>query len=339
MSSLIVEVVSVSDVVPHSNADALDIAIIKGWQTVVKKGTVNKGDTVIYVPPDVLLPDNISEKWGVKKYLGKNGRVLPARLRGEMSLGFIVPVEKINGKIPEIGENVAENLGIEKYEPEYPFNSDMFTVQSPVFFSYTNIENYENFFYWLKCGEEIVATEKIHGTNSRIGKIRNEDESKIVAGTFGNQIADGVDNMYTIPMTENVIEMLNVLYDKYNANSVIIYGEIYGKVQSLRYGCDKSYRYKAFDISVDNTYIDYDQFVNVCNEYHVEMVPLLYRGEFTDDIVKELCEGNTTVGGDHIREGIVIKPTVERRNGGKRVILKKINPDFRLKAHKMSDSH
>jgi hypothetical protein len=46
MSSLIVEVSRIERVLPHANADALELAHIKGWQCVVPKGRYAAGDLV-----------------------------------------------------------------------------------------------------------------------------------------------------------------------------------------------------------------------------------------------------------------------------------------------------
>jgi len=38
---------------PHSNADALEIAKIKGYSSVVKKGNFVTGQLIVYIPEDV----------------------------------------------------------------------------------------------------------------------------------------------------------------------------------------------------------------------------------------------------------------------------------------------
>ena len=52
MSSLIVEVCRIDRVLPHPNADLLELAHIKGWQCVVPKGKYAAGSLVTYVPID-----------------------------------------------------------------------------------------------------------------------------------------------------------------------------------------------------------------------------------------------------------------------------------------------
>ena len=50
MATLIVEVCRIDRVLAHPNADALELAHIKGWQCVVPKGRYAGGTLVTYVP-------------------------------------------------------------------------------------------------------------------------------------------------------------------------------------------------------------------------------------------------------------------------------------------------
>ena len=55
------------------------------------------------------------------------------------------------------------------------------------------------------------------------------------------------------------------------------------------------------------------------------------RGPFSKEILPNLAEGKAFQG-EHIREGVVIRPIKERFDYGPgRVILKKINPDYLLR--------
>jgi hypothetical protein len=51
--------------------------------------------------------------------------------------------------------------------------------------------------------------------------------------------------------------------------------------------------------------------------------------------VKEICEGDTTLAGDHIREGGVIRPVKERTHPavGGRLVMKYINDAYLLGKH------
>src|SRR4051812_36586251 len=110
MSSLIVEVSQIDAINKHPNADAIELAVIKGWQCVVPKGKYRAGDRVVYVPVDALMPIPLADAIGITKYLS-NGRVRCARLRGEPSFGVIMDLAE---PAWDVGRDVAEHYGITK---------------------------------------------------------------------------------------------------------------------------------------------------------------------------------------------------------------------------------
>mgnify|MGYP001767559151 FL=1 len=117
-----------------------------------------------------------------------------------------------------------------------------------------------------------------------------------------------------------------------------ILGEVYGKgVQDLTYGADKP-RFRAFDIYIgppgQGRYLDYAEFVNVCQYVGIERVPTLYNGPFSKEKMLEMTDGMESVSGNakNIREGIVIKPIHERNDYELgRVILKSVSEKYLLR--------
>ena len=82
-----------------------------------------------------------------------------------------------------------------------------------------------------------------------------------------------------------------------------------------------------------------DAFFGACAEFGVETVPVLYRGPYDLGTIKVLSEGPTTLGADHIREGVVVKPAAERTDPKVgRVCLKYIGDPY-LFAKNITDSH
>jgi RNA ligase (TIGR02306 family) len=122
---------------------------------------------------------------------------------------------------------------------------------------------------------------------------------------------------------------------------VIVYGELFGAgVQSLRYGLDNDWDLRVFDIYLcdEDRYANFDEMLEWCEKFGLPTVPLLYRGAFSADTLAQWTTGRSAtalrLGGDHITEGVVVKPATERwdfDNGLGRVILKSINPDYLLK--------
>jgi len=100
MSEVTVTIEQIKSVESHPNADRLEIARVAGTQTIILKGQFQAGDSVIYFPPDILLPGDVSDQLGVTQYLKTalwEGfrfpcRVAATRLQGVPSYGFIQPV-------------------------------------------------------------------------------------------------------------------------------------------------------------------------------------------------------------------------------------------------------
>jgi RNA ligase (TIGR02306 family) len=113
---------------------------------------------------------------------------------------------------------------------------------------------------------------------------------------------------------------------------VVLFGEVYGKVQSLRYGVDAGIRFAAFDLLIDGKYADYDVFVETCARHGVATTPPLFHGAFSLETIRALAEGRTAMpGADHIREGVVVRPVRERLDPKiGRVILKYVGDGYLL---------
>ncbi len=342
MSAVIVEVAEVEDVVPHTNADRLCLARIKGWQTVIGKRPdgspqFQKGDKVVYIPPDATVPREMADKLGITSYLAERTNlegdrelvVKQVRLRGEPSYGFLVLPDD---SAWELGRDVREHYGIGKYRPPVKFSAGDSEATHPLFQRYTDIENLRNFPTAFNEGEEVVVSEKIHGTNARIGYV----EGLLVAGSHGLQRKrpepeEMATNTYWSPATlDGVMKLLDTLKDEHQV--VILYGEVYGsKIQKLHYGKRGTLGFAAFDLYLDERYVGYDEFKDTCERFGVETVPVLDRGPFSLERVRSLASGRTLLDDDHIREGVVVRGVDERLDPKiGRLILKYLSDEYLL---------
>ncbi len=335
MSDLVVEVVAIDAVNLHPNADKLELAIVKGWQVVVGKGEFTAGDKVVYVPPDAVLPVEVSDHLGVTKYLSHQ-RVRAVKLRKEPSFGFVFRPDGFRDVGPDtpIGDDVAERFGITKYDPPPVLCVGDNTQQHPMFHKYTDIQNLRNWPHVFDDGEAVVITEKIHGTNSRVGSVLGT----LAAGSHNLQKADPGEELwksstYWYPMSlPQVRSLIMEVAAKDGVQSVILFGEIYGKVQELRYGHPNDLAYAAFDLAINGQYVDVEAFEDYCDRHGVTRVPVLSRTSFSMEAVKAVASGPSTVpGATNVKEGCVIKP-VKDRNHVKigRVVLKYIGDEYML---------
>ena len=339
MSSLIVEVCEILSVESHPQADRLEIAVIKGWRTVIGKGQFKAGDKVVYLPPDCIIPTIISDRWNVTKYLSSvkengvvvGGRVKVARLRGEPSYGFVV--------VPEqdwtVGTDVAAHFGITKWEPSISSTDGDSEREHPAFHKYTDWENINNFPDLIQDEEIVEISEKLHGKNLRLGLIRIPDENgnfsfEFMAGSHDVRRKEfcilnktkinsetGEKETYQVTKKSQFWEV----YDKYpnlkdmlqyisqNQHDVVIFGEIFGSsVQDLTYNMKNGeWDFRLFDISVNGKYMDADQRIQNCQKFNIPTVPILYVGPFSRTKINEYVSGNTTLCDNQIREGVVVK--------------------------------
>jgi RNA ligase (TIGR02306 family) len=116
-------------------------------------------------------------------------------------------------------------------------------------------------------------------------------------------------------------------------------------VQDLTYGAqakhDEKLGFRVFDIYVGiklngGGYLSDAQLEAACRGMGLPRVPVLYRGPFSRKVLDEYTNGKETVSGKgmHIREGIVIRPVIERKDDSLgRVQLKSISEKYLLRAN------
>jgi len=356
MSDFQVNVVEISALTPIEGADKIELATVYSYQSVVQKGSYKVGDKVFYLPEASLLPQNIVEELNmVGKLPGPDkNRIKAIRLRGCLSQGILLPIKDRKLHL-DPNYNYVEDLKIQKYEPKVPvsMSGEMVYIGEENTISY-DIENYKKYPDVIQIGEEVVVTEKIHGTFCMIGYIPTlnnpevfHDGNLIISskglGAKGMVFKRGeknISNVYckTVHELEAIhgsLTTLKILAKAYG-EPVFILGEVFGKgVQDLHYS-SQTPQFRAFDIYVgrrgQGKFLNYPEFISFCTEAKIEPVPMLVMGHF-DKGMLELANGYTTVGREHIREGVVIKPIINRTDSKLfgRVILKHVSTDYLLR--------
>ena len=172
MAESFVKLAQIEEIVPHPNADTLEICRLGGWYVISKKDIYHVGDWAIHFPPDIEIPRELAEELGVAGYLSwksgaTHGRVKATSIRGQVSYGFLSQ-NKWNAK-PD--EDLKERLAIRRWEPaeESPGSGRMlsgdFAKKHPIFNPHYDVENMRNYKNTFIPGEECVATEKADGTS------------------------------------------------------------------------------------------------------------------------------------------------------------------------------
>jgi len=95
MQESLVNIFEVLELHKIPDADAIELAIVNGWQCVVGKGSVKVGQKVTFISPDSLLAKEVMETSfpNLKLSPDKEGwsRIKTIRLRGQISQGLVHP--------------------------------------------------------------------------------------------------------------------------------------------------------------------------------------------------------------------------------------------------------
>lgn len=347
MSTFSCSIVLLDGRTPHPWADTLECVQVDGFTVVVKKGLFNNGDIALYIPEQAIVPDHMLDEMGLLGALtGPGNNVVRAKkIRGVLSQGLLYPISW--DLVANVGDDIADFFGIKKYEPTIPvqFGGDL----SPCIYTKSyDIENIKKYPDVLLDGEEVVITEKIHGTWACFAFIPHKEDSPFLVTSKGLSNKRLIFKDLSLPSKNVYIRMFHslrleeILPVVAGGKSLYVFGEIYGKgVQDLSYEAAQP-RFRAFDIFVGNSYdgtgkfLDYEQKQFVFSRLGVDSVPVLYKGEYSKETLDHFTNGMEEVSGaqSHIREGVVVFPAMERdSNKIGRVILKSISRDYLLRKH------
>jgi RNA ligase (TIGR02306 family) len=354
MSSFFVKVERLK-IEPHHNADALEIARVGAYMSIVRRGDFVTGDLAAYIPEQAVVPQGLLQEMGLEGRLaGKDkDRVKAIKLRGVLSQGLCYRAK------PEWreGDDVTAALGITKYEPPIPtaMSGAVYAAGLERCMRY-DIENVKRFPEALEAGEEVVFTEKLHGTWAQLGLIPEADAHPehgplVVASkgfaskglAFIPDAEENAQNLYLrVARRFEVEAKLRAAFPN-SAAPVFVLGEIFGSgVQDLSYGAsarqDDALGLRVFDIYIgtpgQGRYLDDAELEATCATLGLARVPVVYRGPFSAEVMEAHTKGKETVSGRalHLREGVVIRPVRERSHDGLgRVQLKSVSEDYLLR--------
>jgi RNA ligase (TIGR02306 family) len=142
---------------PHPNADKLEVARIFGFTCCVAKDQFKDGQLAVYIQPDSVVDSTRPEF----EFLAGHERIRVKRLRGIVSMGLLLPAP--DGA--QEGEDFADYFGVTHYEPPLPGSSCGEVEGGPVgiYAPKYDVESMFRHKHLFIPGEEVIATEKIHG--------------------------------------------------------------------------------------------------------------------------------------------------------------------------------
>ena len=327
------------DIVPHPNADALELGVIGDYRSCVRKGDYTPGQLVAYIPEGSIVPDGLIEEMGLTGRLAgsKHNRVKAVKLRGVLSQGLVYPMADVAE-----GEDVTERLGITKYAPPIPtsMSGEVWNAHGRTL--RYEIENIKKWPLLLREGETVSITEKLHGTWCCLGLNNGEPiiSSKGVSArglAFKVGPEDNLRNLYVKMWRQYESTIREVAKLVGGEVGGYVLGEIYGPgVQDLKYG-EKKAAFRVFDIYAGEPpagrFLSAEELRQLTGGFDdLELVPSIYDGPYWPAEVSAMSQGQTTLGGGHVREGVVVRPIKERDDDlAGRVILKSVNEKYLLR--------
>lgn len=327
---------------PHPNADKLELGKVGAYQVVVQKGIYSDGDEVVFVPEKSVLTGALREQFANYLVGPEKNRVKAITLRGELSCGIILSPDVVRRdaghlihELP-IGEDLSARMGITKYEPPIPSNlaGEVEPLPDGVLLGQHDCEQFGIYVDQLTPGEDVVITEKLHGSQA----IYYMHPSKGIAwcsskGLLGRGLVlkQTQDNAYwqAAPEIWYRIGRMSSAGLCSIEDAVQVFAELipcqggnwmYGQTQKTL---------RVFDVRVNNVSVPVDQLGIVWTDL---WVPILYMGPLDIAEARALREGMEQVSGKelHIREGVVVRPYIDRRaSDARRLVLKLINPKYK----------
>ena len=367
---------TVTEIRAIEGADNIELAIVGGWNAIVKKGEINAGSLVAIATTDAVIPQELSDKMGVTSYLRKGQRVRTVKLRGVYSECLIIPITHVKASSIKEGKDLMDELGITKYEPpvkqiQLSSGRKIKYKDNPNFGVYYKFPNLKNVTGMFTSEDHVEITRKIHGTNARYGIVKKNKLSFMdkVKRFFGNEWAEyeyvygshnvekGSDSQgfYDTDVWRTVAEKYKIketLWDFVRAHyrdvigsGVILYGEIYGAgiQKNYDYGL-KDIEFAGFDLVVNGKYEPaISSRLSIKNLLKLPYVEVLYKGLWSQEIQDSFVFNNFIELPLSPKlplvphEGIVIKHISGERNK----VAKVINPDYLIygEKHNVGDSH
>lgn len=356
MSLFKVEVLPISKIWAHPNADRLELAQVSGlsFQFCIKKDEFKVGNRVVYFPVDSVLPAALADHLGVRNFLSgtSHDRVKTVKLRGQISQGLVSAPGVIQTYLNEVYpgyddlEGLSQDredltdltsaLGVTKYEPLIHLVGNAKLI--PLDVAAYDIEGADRFpeIVELLMDQEVVVTEKLEGMNFQL--LLNRDGSyKVGQRNFYIQSNDPAAPHSFEAAASGPLTLAHYLMETLpgSPQTIRVRGEFLGPGSQGNYYGLKEHRIAVFEIEVDGRPMDardvHDLLAGSPSRSY--MAPELWVGKLRDYLqgrtIQEASNGLSLLAQGRLREGIVIRPFHEQQiEGFGRLIIKQRSPEY-----------
>lgn len=311
----------IDSIEPIDGADAIELAVLGGWKTVVKKNEYKVGDLAVYCEVDSWIPTELapflSKGKEPREFEGVKGeRLKTIKLRGALSQGLLLPFDVLRGAVVILaeGDDVTEFLGIKKWER--PMNAQLAGMARgnfPSFIPKTDQERCQNMVKEINAaidaGLKFEVTEKLEGSSMTcylhqgvFGVCsRNLDLKETEGNTF-----------WQVARSDGIEEKMRAVDENWD---FAIQGELIGPgIQGNIYKLSKP-EFRVFDVYniQQGKYLDPANRRGLIERMGLKHVPVMHN-EFSLLPVAELlafADGKSVMGDINgpLREGYVFKET------------------------------
>lgn len=327
------------------------VTVLGDYPVIAKRDEYHVGDVACYIPIDSIVPDESQYYFlcpkAYEKYEDANGQIQQRQLGPKYEIGSVpekyrvIKAKKIRGiysqgmlvrcpvnitlQLPDgsgwkVGDSVADLLNLKKWEEQEEDNipnakksrgANQASPPKGWAIPYYDVEGLRKYVSCLGPDEEIVLTEKVHGSNAAF--CYDGGQLWVKSRNFYKKM-DEDDPWWDIAIRYDLTTKLAAF------PNLVFFGEMYGSVKGFRYDCEivagaMHTKIRFFDVWDVKTgrYLDYDPFVATVQAAGLDLMPELYRGVWQGkDVMYPYAEGKTTLGGKHIREGFVLRTVKER---------------------------
>ena len=336
-------------VLPHPGADKLLLLKVGGYQLVASVDTgYEDGDLVVFAPERSIIPEEIRGNYTNSEtgfsYLGgpHQDRVKRIRLRGEYSDGVTVDPAWVEDRLGMnlgdlgIGKDLSALLGFARYEPPIPMGMEGVVAPLPPHTTWTthDVEQFRIYADQFVAGEDVVITEKIHG--SLITAHRKPDTSVLVASKghakYHRSLVESESNLYWRAARQEDLFYRIARTPALAGAEVQVFGEVIPCQKGFTYGITIAATLRLFKVVVDGAEWPLSRVRHEAPMLAHLWVPVLYEGPYDPEAAVAMAEGKETVSGKalHIREGVVLAPATPRRSSeGFPLKLKLINSKYK----------
>jgi hypothetical protein len=302
----------ISKITDHPDADLLCILHVAGYQVVSRYGSFQQHQQVHLIEAGQAFTLDQAKKLKLdylKTRTNSEGQrvavVDTVRLRGVLSEALVLPLDVDPQDFKFIPAVKLTPANCKNNVPGFELFGSIENIQRALDVDYYNV----------------TVTEKIHGTNSRIGWIDGEVH-------FGSRTQVRDAGLYYTPYERYTgIKRLFEHLQRYGKTKITLYGEIYGqKVQGGKYSYGQTgsnLGYAAFQLRVDGLKYSPDVFKSLMDEFDIPCAPAIFGSFNCLEDIKLAAEGQSLLHPDTPREGVVI-------TDGRGKLFKYVCPSFRL---------